>query len=147
MPSDTPSVEALDRRRHTLLLGALLGFLLWQVARMLRYTPYKEPTALALGLEIGGWAVWTYCLVQILRFSRLLKKQPSLNAALNDERVRLIRSRTMAFGFWGLLLYLLAIGLLHHLGGWSPAVDLVSDLGLLVGVTIVWVTFLFQDRG
>ena len=143
------NVEQLDRLRRCMLLGFLDGYLAWQLPQVVNAVwgdvlPGHIHTLLNLTMLLGvvsfvfyGW--------RIIRIHQRAQDDPAVGAALNDERVCLLRHRALATGFWTVILYLGGICLtdlvhpLGHTGAWA-------QLGLLIAATSAIVSFLWYDR-
>lgn len=142
------TVEQLDRNRRRMLLGFLDGYVAWQLPQIVHGL---HPGVLPLGLSITLQVMAVFGVIgflfygwQLLRILHRAEIEPAIGAALNDERVRMLRLRAMAFAFAVVLVYmgvvcLLALGLRIH------AVVPLMQLGIVIAWCSAIGAFLWQE--
>ncbi|SCW47259.1 hypothetical protein SAMN04487970_1008154 [Paenibacillus tianmuensis] len=99
-------ITQLEIKRRTIIIGNLLGFVVWQLPYLFHYftsDPSWKLSGWTSAVSIIGWFIWTYFLIRIVQFSRLLRKKRKLASTLIDEYIQVIRVKSFAIGFWVLL--------------------------------------------
>lgn len=136
--------DAFERRRtHVLLVGGV-AFAAWQIIECVRplVPSARGPLALA---AVAATAVWVFSIVRELQLTRSLKRDPDLTSATQDERVRSVRLRALALGFWAvLLLQALALGAAAF--GFSVSAMVSARLTLAFGILTASVAFVAFER-
>src|SRR2546427_2536531 len=95
-------VERMLARRRTSLLGFLIGFSLWQGARLAQQVSPADgpPAAVFTAVQLTGWLIWAVFLIQVVIFGR--GAPPAIRGALNDELTTHRPAKTRRVGFfWG----------------------------------------------
>jgi hypothetical protein len=135
------STGTLARRRQGLLVAAALGYLVWQLSRMvLALAPGRVPGAALLVVSLIGFLVFVTALAGVF----LWAKQARGRAALEDEITRHNRLAAFAAGFWAMLLVaaaLFAAGQFLVFPGAEAA-----RLVMIVGVAAPLLRFAFLER-
>ncbi len=138
--------DELDRSRRQVLLGIVIGYSIWLVTFLL-LQDWRLPIGVdlaILGIGLAGCGYWTFHLLRMLRMERVLRRQPELADAMNDEFVQQKRWKAWKFAF---IAVLVCQALLILVNLWIP-----FDAGLAAQLTI-WVAvvssigaFLYYDR-
>lgn len=141
-------VDILDRSRRRMLLGFAIAYMAWQVPTVLdevlagriqdQYGTYLTILAAAAGV------VWLVFAISYVRAARAIAGDANAAAALDDERVRDNRNRSLAAGFWTLGGFLIATRLLAFV--WDLSASAVAQLGLMLAVVVPIATFVVLDR-
>jgi uncharacterized membrane protein len=101
---DRPTLADRFMRRSTqLLLANVAAFGFWQLTDAVHDATPGNMQPVLRGLSLAAWAVWAILLLVLLRDQRALKNNPTLRAAVHDERAREIRLRAYRAGFWAAL--------------------------------------------
>ena len=95
-----------------------------------------------LAAAAGG--VWVLYAIRLILLRREVARDSEAAAALDDERVRHLRVKSLSFAFWSLVVYLAAIRLAAFATD-VPA-GVVALGGLLVAAAAAIVAFLVLDR-
>lgn len=131
-----------------MLLGFAIAFMAWQVPTVLdEVLAGRVPDQYGVFLTILAAAagiVWLAFAISYMRTARVIARDTNAAAALDDERVREIRIRSYAVGFWTLGGFLIATRLLAFV--WDLSVSAVAQLGLMLAVVAPIATFLVLDR-
>lgn len=139
--------ESMEVSRRRLLVQGLVAFGLWQVADVIRRAVPGLTREWRIGLVIAallGWVIWSIHLLKMSNFQKLLKRDPALREALNDERIRQLRLRAFFAGYWALLC---AIGVFYGLSLFLPLPgSVVAQILLIVGVCSPMLALLIYDR-
>ncbi|MEL6365862.1 MAG: hypothetical protein AAFR11_13590 [Pseudomonadota bacterium] len=149
--------EAEDRMRRILIVytasffvwgGALTAF--FAITPMSPELEAPQPSRLAMGavlaLLIGGWLVWTVQLVRYLALSMRINRDPTLKAALNDERRKQVTGRAMSVGFWAVVAAAGLYILVESRGLMSVSGVTLAVATIWIGCTLVLGAFLVFDR-
>lgn len=141
-------IEQLDRARRRTLLGFLVAFVAWQTPTIVQEAlGAAVPASLGRGLAglaaLAG-AVWVFYAIRLVLLRRELARDSEAAAALDDERVRQVRARSLAFAFWALVVYLAAVRLATFAA--DLAAGAVALGGLLVAAAAALGAFLVLDR-
>ena len=144
------TVEALDQDRRRMLVGALIGFSMWQGSWIVSHALPRGTAALgaqfALALvSLVGWAFWGFYLFRILRWTRRVRADDSLAAALNDERVKLARIKASALAFHAVMETQAILLIASVISGSIPAA-MVAQVSILVGIVAAMGGFLAYER-
>ena len=134
------STDMLARRRQWLLVIAALGFLLWQLCRLLLAI---EPALGRPALLVASLACFLIFIVA-LGCVFLWAKQARGRAALEDEMTQHNRLRAFAAGFWTMLIAaaaLLAAGQFVALPGAETA-----RLVMIAGIVAPLLRFAMLER-
>ncbi len=130
-------------------MGLLVAFVAWQAPTIAQealggaaLSALVERVLTILAAAAGG--VWVLYGIRLILLRRELSRDPEAAAALDDERVRQVRAKALAFAFWCLVVYLAAIRLATF------ATDLAAGAlalgGLLVAAVAALGAFLVLDR-
>jgi hypothetical protein len=105
----TEDIEAIDRKRRTILrvylIGAALFFASWLARFFLRQTGVLH-AGLSLGLAVlllAGTGVLVYSFVGMLGIRKKMLSDPALKEILNDELVRLNTMKAFRYGFFAMM--------------------------------------------
>jgi hypothetical protein len=105
----TENIEAIDRKRRTILrvylIGAALFFASWLARFILRETGVL-PSGLSLALAVllmAGTGVLVYSFVGMLGIRKKMLSDPALKEILNDELVRLNTMKAFRYGFFAMM--------------------------------------------
>src|SRR4051812_2307221 len=94
------STDMLARRRQWLLVLAALGFLIWQLCRLLlALAPRSVPVPAMLVASLAGFLIFIAALGCVFLWAREARGRP----ALEDEMTRHNRLRAFTTGFWAML--------------------------------------------
>jgi hypothetical protein len=135
------STDMLARRRQWLLVLAALGFLIWQLCRLvLALATRSVPAPAMLVASLTGFLVFIAALAGVF----LWAKQARGRAALEDEMTRHNRLQAFATGFWAMLL---AAGCLFGLGQFValPGSE-AARLVMITGVVAPLLRFAMLER-
>lgn len=142
-------IEVLERARRRMLAGFLVAFVAWQLPVVAEELLVEEmaPGIVTASRLVGVVAavVWMVYSLRLWRLQRLVSRDPEAATALDDERVRQVRARSLGFGFWTLIVYLVAVRLGAFLVALPAAA--VAQLGFVVAAASVIGAFLVYDRG
>jgi hypothetical protein len=97
--------DGLDRSRHQVLLGIVIGYSALQVTVLINRVCHL-PIGLRLvilGLGLVGCGYWGIHLIRMLKIERILRQQPQLADALNDEYVQHKRQKAWKVAFFAIL--------------------------------------------
>ncbi len=140
--SDT---EALDRSRRKMLLGALVGFAVWQsltiVDGLLGSSGVSRGVHSGLiGVSLLGWAYWCFQGIRMFRWGRRIRHDPQLAGSLNDERVQLARLKGCTVAFFTMLAA-------QAIPMFAPiSAPVAGQLTILVGCTVAIGAYLTFER-
>lgn len=144
------TTEQLDRGRRRMLLGFLGGFVAWQLPQVIQdlwgavMPRYAEPAFLVAAL--AGLAGFFYYGWRIIQLGRLVKDDPAMNEALNDERVRWLRLRAFEAAFWTLVIYMAGVRLAALAYPLPAGAGPFMQLGLIVAASSAILAYLWLDR-
>jgi len=141
-------IELLDRTRRRTLLGFLVAFVAWQAP-----TIAQEALGAAVSAPVEGGltilaavagVVWLFYAIRLILLRREVARDSEAAAALDDERVRQVRAKSLACAFWSLVVYLAAIRLATFATAIPAGVAALG--GLLVAAAAAIAAFLVLDR-
>lgn len=147
---DHPGADQLDRSRRAMLVGFLVGFVAWQLPSIIGeiwgdvLPRYLELTLMVAAL--AGLAAFLYYGWRIIQLGRLVRDNPALDEALNDERVRWLRLRAFEAGFWTLVVYMAAVRLVAMAYALPAGAGAFMQLGLVVAASGAILAYLWLDR-
>jgi hypothetical protein len=103
------NIERMDRKRkrvlRTYLVGAFIFFASWMTRFILHETgalPEWLDWAIAAPF-VAGLGTLLYSFIALTRVRKEIASDPRLNAALNDERVRLNNLTAFKYGFFAMM--------------------------------------------
>lgn len=139
--------EAMESaRRRNIVLG-LVAFGVGQISDIVLQAIPDLPRAARIVLvlsAVAGGFLWILSMWKVMQFIKLMKRDPALAEALNDERYRHAILRSHAAAFWILLLTSGALLL------WSLYLPLsgrvAAQLFLVVAVCSAMIALLIYDR-
>ncbi|HWQ45230.1 MAG TPA: hypothetical protein VN376_00100 [Longilinea sp.] len=138
--------DELDRSRRQVLLGIMIGYSVWLIAFLL-LQDWRLPIWIdlaILGLGLVGCGYWFFQLLRMLRMEKMLRRQPELADAMNDEYVQQKRWKAWKFAFIAILVCQAVIILVNL---WIPFdAGIGAQLTIWVGVVSSIGSFLFYDR-
>lgn len=133
-----------ERTRTRLLLGGLIGFVIWQgfnlADRAFGASLDRTTRRTLVVASLLGWLGWLYHLVRSNVLNRKVRQTPHLESALNDEFVQTARLKAWRAGLFAVLA---AQGVLMVYEG--PA-NIGAQFTVLVGVAASIAGFLFYER-
>ncbi len=88
--------------------------------------------------------VWVVYAIRLLRLRREIARDSEAAAALDDERVRHLRAKSLAFAFWSVVVYLTAIRLAAFAAELPAGAAALA--GLLIAAAAAIAAFLVLDR-
>jgi hypothetical protein len=138
--------DRLDLSRRQMLLGFIIGYSAWQTAFLLDQA-WHLPVGLRLalfGLGLVGWGYWVIQLLRMLKLGRMLRQQPQLADALNDEYVQQKRWKAWMVAFCAILVCQAAIILINLLAPFDAGIG--AQITILVAVVSSVGAFLYFDR-
>ena len=137
-----------DRRAHagagrTSLLGFLIGFSLWQGARLAQQVSPADgpPAAVFTAVQLTGWLIWAVFLIQVVIFGR--GAPAAIRGALNDELTTHRREMSWAIGFFAVMF---TQGVLLFAAVTNPGIRLAAEFTVFVGVLAAIGSYLYLDR-
>lgn len=138
--------DSLDRSRRQALLGFVIGYSTWQVTILLdQFFHFAAGLRLAvLGLGFAGWGYWVIQLLRVRRIRKMLRQQPQLVNALNDEYVQQKRLKTWAVAVCAVLICQAGIIFVNWLAPFDAGIG--AQITILVAVTSSTGAFLYFDR-
>jgi hypothetical protein len=143
-------IEDHDRLRGHMLLGALVGFAVWQGATIANelLAPTTTPRSMRITLvviSLAGGAYWSFYLFKILRWGRHISTDAAVATALNDERTELNRLKAFRLAFFAVMLTQLIVMIASLFFLTIPAM-ISAQLTILVGCTAFIGGFLLYER-
>lgn len=142
-------IERMDAARDRFTYLSLAGFLVWQGGDVARqaFVLLGAPRALSVAaflVSLLGAIAWAGSLVLLRRWMRLLRANPSLMAALNDEAVRDARLRASAVGF---VATSATLAIVTGVGAFVPlSARLAGQVSILVAVSAFLSAYLHFRR-
>jgi hypothetical protein len=141
--------ESLDQSRRKMLIGFAIGYVVWRGMYIInRFLPdssiLTDSRIFFVIISLTGWLLWTYYLVRLMRFVRIIKKDPSLNDSLNNEYIQYIRLKSIAVAFFILLLVQMILLFISKIIVMNASV--IIDINILTAVLSLIIAFLFFDR-
>lgn len=141
--------ELFVNERKKMAIGFLAGYGIWQGTRILHglfgrnVIPHVLDITLIV-IQIIAWILWFYFLIRMITLGRKIRKDPKLKVALNDELTRHIRLKSLAAGFWSLVI----LQMLLSVSAAFLKIDVrtVLDINLYVAVLAFIISFLFYER-
>jgi len=142
LETDVPQLEI---KRRKIIIGSLVGFIVWQVPYLFRYFDFNEVLSVWTSIiSVIGSFVWLYYNFRLLQFSRLLQKKRELARPLNDEYIQAIRLKSFTTAF------LILLGSIVTLFVLSLFVDLKAQFVLhvliIVGVIAGLISYLIFEK-
>jgi hypothetical protein len=138
--------DGLDRSRHQVLLGLVIGYSAMQATVLINQV-WHLPIGLRLailGLGLVGCGYWGLQLLRMLQIERMLRKQPQLADALNDEYVQQKRWKAWKVAFCAILVCQAVIILINLLAPFDAGIGALITIWVAVVSSIG--TFLYFDR-
>jgi len=130
----TDSLDVYESKKSFALKGLIISFIVWQVGQIIErnFEEFITPSILLifqLFILLGalGWAGFMFYLIKVSRF---LKGNSELNKQVDDERMSLIRLRSMSYGF------MITLGITALFFGASTLFDSFSESFTLSGTFI-----------
>jgi hypothetical protein len=144
---ETNLIEKYDSSRINLLIGIAIG---WTIYFGIFIFDDFIKNSIVLGIlniaGIIGMVIFLFALIRMIRINRIIRKDPELRKALNNEWIILNRHKSRSVGFWVFLGTVLTGLYLVEFTGISPT--LVLEVILLVGLLSNIISFiLFCKRG
>ena len=136
-------VERKVELRRTTLLGSLIGFSLWQGARLAQeLNPADGPPAIVfVVVQLVGGLIWAVFLIRMLFFNRGLTT--AVRAALNDELTAHRRRTAFAIGLFAVMV---VQALLLAVAVTNPGIRFAAELTIFVGALATIGSYLYLDR-
>lgn len=142
---ETSKIEQLDKLRFNLLKWLTIGWAIWFGSYVFKNLIQQQVfTTVLAWIGVLGWAIFIINLIQYMKLKRELRKDPKMNAALNDELRQLNMQKSFFVGFWvtiGTTMAFFALSELINL-----TVVLVIETILYFGVLSVLVSGLIYNR-
>jgi hypothetical protein len=138
-------IEKYDHARINLMIGAAISWSVYEGIFILRHLigdPASHNTLRIIAL--ASFAIFLYTLARIIRIKRIMKKNPELKNALENELVIQNRKKAYTIGFWTFLISLF-IGL-FIVSMTKISAELVIESILFVGVLSLVVSFIFLSK-
>jgi hypothetical protein len=138
-------IEKYDRSRINLLIGAAISWSIFEgyfISRNLIGNPTVKNILKIIGLL--AFVFFFYTLVRIIRIKRIMKKNPDLKNALENEWVIQNRKKAYTIGFWVMLISLvigLYLVLLTHISA-----ALIIEIIMYIGVLALMITFIVLNK-
>jgi hypothetical protein len=138
-------IEKYDKSRFKLLISAAISWSIYEgifISRQYITDPSFKSTLKIISLI--AFASFLYALIRIMRIKRIMKKNPELKNALENEWVIQNRRKAYTNGFWVMLisgvvgLYLLQITSISSI--------LILELILCFGVLALIITFIILNK-
>lgn len=142
---ETNLIEKYDKSRMKILIGIAIGWGMYYGIFILNDLIHSSVIIATLNL-IGmmGLALYMYGLIKMIQIKRLVKKDPQLHNALNNELIILNRRKAYAVGFWTMLISV-SIGLLF-VGYINIPAKLILELILFVGIMALIISFIILNK-
>ena len=150
-------IEKMNRMRRNILLiifsGSLIAFVAFIYPSLYRVFHLNERPRFDDSLFFGALILWLITIVffsaRYLHYRNALKKDPSVDTAVNDERVKLNWLMAYRFAFFAIIIFqvlLLAIQLMEGLFG--PLYLLLPSIYLTIflAVSSLVGAFLYRNR-
>ncbi len=151
----TEPLDIYESKKSFALKGLFISFIMWQVGQIMErnFAELINPSVLLIFqlfslLGAFGWVGFMFYLIKISRF---LKGNLELNKQVNDERMSLIRLRSMSYGF------MITLGITALFFGASTLFDsfsenyslsgtFVAQSIILVAISSAWISYLVLDK-
>ena len=138
------SIEAKNVQLRRAMLAFLVSFCALQLLTVLRELvegALRRP--LAVGAAVAAF-VWIGVGFQLFRVRRAIHADAAARRALNDERIRELRLRSLTIGYVATIIYLC---ILRLAGTWVPVpIGVAADVGIFVAVAAPLTAFLLFER-
>ena len=139
-------VEDFEQKRSKWLLISLIGFCIWDGARIIdTYLLENYNFPILTGILLSGWLIWLVGLIQIVRIGKKIKHNRRLTQILNDELVEINRFKT-----WRATLVMVALTqvLIITMTVFMPETSgiFAAELSIFVMVTSAISGFLYFNR-
>jgi hypothetical protein len=138
-------IEKYDRSRINLLIGAAISWSIYEGIFIFKHM-FESATIqnILKIIALVAFAVFLFTLARIVQIKRLMKKNPELKNALENEWVIQNRKKGYTIGFWTMLISLV-IGLyVVLLTKISP--ELIIELVLFIGVLSLMISFIILNK-
>ncbi len=141
-----PIKEDVDLSRRKALLKFVIGYSIFQAAFILNqfWHPLMVLRLAIVGIGLLSCGYWAVQLIGMLRIGRLLRQQPQLAEALNDEYVQQKRWKAWKVSFFIVLACQAAIFLVNQL------IPFEAGSGALITIWVAVVSsigaYLYYDR-
>ncbi len=142
---ETNLIEKYDKSRTKILIGIAIGWGIYYGIFILNDVIHSSVVLAILNL-IGmiGLSLYMYGLIKMIQIKRLVKKDPEMQNALNNEWIIMNRRKAYAVGFWAMLISV-TLGLLFVIFINIPA-KLILELILFVGIMALIITFIVLNK-
>lgn len=142
---ETNLIEKYDKSRTKLLIGIAIGWGIYYGIFILNDVIHNSFLIASLNI-IGmlGLALYVYGLIKMIQIKRIIKKDPELQHAFNNEWIILNRRKAYAVGFWTMLISV-TTGLLLVVFINIPA-KLILELILFLGIMALIITFIVLNK-
>jgi 4-hydroxybenzoate polyprenyltransferase len=142
---NTNLIEKYDRSRINLLIGAAIGWGIYYGIFIFRDQISNEMIKGTLGLiGLVAFVFFLYSLFRILRIKRIMKRNPELKSALENEWVIQTRKKAYAIGYWVMMISVMTGLNLVLFTNISP--KMILELILFVGVLSLMITFIVLNK-
>lgn len=142
---NTNLIEKYDRSRINLLIGGAISWSIYYGIFIFRSQISNEMVKKALGLiGLVSFAFFLYSLVRIMRIKSIMKRNPELRSALENELVVQNRKKAYAIGYWAMLISVMAGLNLVLFTSISP--KMILELILFIGVLALMITFIVLNK-
>ncbi|MEH7525655.1 hypothetical protein V7149_20640 [Bacillus sp. JJ1503] len=139
-------IAHLEMKRKNLIVGNLVGFILWQIPYLVHYVISKPTIVLGYSsiISVIGLFIWLYYNIRLIKFSGQLRKKHELARSLNDEYFQVIRLKSFTSAFWvllGCIVIFFVLSLFIKLN-----VQLVLHALIIIGVVSALISYLIFDK-
>jgi len=155
LESSIESLEIYENKKQFALKGLVVNFIVWQLSQITlnNFADFLNNTlTIAFHfLNILGAIGWAGFIFYLIKISSLLKGNSNLYSQINDERMSLVRLRSMSYGFC------ITLGVTALFFGASTLVDsfaqnlefsgtFVAQSIFLIAVTSCMISYLILDN-
>jgi len=138
-------IEVLDRERRRMLIVVLAAFNLWQIPGLFTETFESAlPRTFIIIVALIGSFAFMYSMWRMVRLKKAISNDVEAQKALADERVRNLWLKASQKGWAALLIWLAGF---RVAGAFTDIpLELVMQIGIIIGVSIPLIWFLYLDR-
>lgn len=144
------SVEAMVRKRRSILFTGLISGGLWQTTRLVEDLTHNGRVlssfclTVLLVVQFVSYVIWGVSIFQFFTFTKILKQNPTIAEAIADEFQQQIWLKALKLACGGAIFcqsILIAVSSFHPLTAQAGA-----DITLLVICTTAIASFLWMER-
>jgi hypothetical protein len=150
------TIDILETKKRTTLIGALIFFTAWQVGQMVTFNFTDSMSSSVklffLLLTMIGSFGWVVVSIYYVKLASLYKKHPEAYKQLNDERSTLVAYKAMGHGYKvtgvaAVLIFVITF-LLNNFSTEQYGLTgmFVSHLLMVIAITSGWLAYLIVDK-